>query len=222
MQVSVNRIGKQGEELYDDSNKIQVDEESENDVKDFGNEIVEVDDEELENDDKDVGNKIVEVDDEELENDDKDIGNKIVEVDDTDMEDTRGLAQGSSESIESTLEEMNEEEINLHNNNEEINVNLAEIVDDGKDIDQHNDGKEITIITGNNMMKRKLDDDEDSVKERSKNMNEKQFFPTSKDDLIQLNLDNASEEIYARVLNRSKANGKQAGAELCQAQHSLS
>ena len=83
---------KQDEELYDDSNKIQVNEEKENDVKDFWN--------------------------------------KIVEADDTDMEESRGFAQGSSESFEITLEEMNEEEIYQHNNNEEINNNLAEIVDD--------------------------------------------------------------------------------------------
>ena len=46
-------------------------------------------------------------------------------------------------------------------------------------------------------------------------MNVKQFFPPSKgvkinlkkDDLIQLKLDDTSEEIYARVLNRSKVNG---------------
>ena len=68
---------KQGEELYDDSNKIQVNEEKENDVKDFRN-------------------KIVEVYDEEMKNDDKDVGNKIVEADDTDMEESRGFAQGSN------------------------------------------------------------------------------------------------------------------------------
>ena len=118
MRVSVNRIVKQGEELYDDPNKIQVNEENENDVKDFGN--------------------------------------KIVEVDDIDMEDSQEFAQGRSGSIESTLEEMNEEEINQHNNKEEINNNLAEIVHDGRDIDQHDDGKQITILIGDNMKKRKI------------------------------------------------------------------
>ena len=181
VRVSVNRIVKQGVELYDESNKIQVNEEK--------------------------------------ENDDKDVGNKIVEVDDTDMEDSQGVAQESRDSIECTLEEMDEEELNQYNN-DEINNDLAETVDDGnrdgKDTDQNNDDKEIAIVTGDKKRKRKLDDDEDSVNKRSKNMNMKQFFPPSKgikinlkkDDLIQLKLDDTAEEIYARVLDRSKVTGK--------------
>ena len=74
----------------------------------------------------------------------------------------------------------------------------------------------MTIVTTDNKRKRKVMDDENSVKKRTKVMSGQQFFPPSKgakinlkkNDLIQIKLTEESEEIYARVLSRSKVSGK--------------
>ena len=176
VRVSVNRIVKQGEELYDNSNKSQEKEE-EGTV-------------------------------------DKDLGNKVVEIDDTDNNEQKVVEFEGYESIENNLEEMGEEE--QHQND------YGDVADmDGRieEVEQHDDDQEntnlsdMTIVTSDNKRKRKHQDDENSTNKRTKTS---QFFPQSKgvkinlkkNDLIQVKLGDTSEEIYARVLNRSKVSGK--------------
>ena len=181
VRVSVNRIVKQGEELYYDSDKTQEKEEE---------------------------GKV-----------DKDLGNKVVEIDDTDNDEQREVELGGYESIKNNLEEMSEEEHNQNNYDEVICDDQSKR--DGRivEVEQSEDGREntnfseMTIVTSDNKRKRKQQDDENPTNKRTKTF---QFFPPSKgekinlkkDDLIQIKLDDTSEEIYARVINRSKVSGK--------------
>ena len=161
VRVSVNRIVKQGEELYDDSNKTPVE------AHDNGAEVAE-------------GTEY------------KEWGNKIVEIDDTDL-DTRETLE-SYESIDNMLQKI------------DIDVDESEQLKDN-----YEGFTDATIITENNKRKRNDIDRDNSVQKRSRI-----FFPPSKgdkinlkkDDLIQIKLSDESEEIVARVLNRSKVNGK--------------
>ena len=151
VRVSVNRIVKQGEELYDESTKMLAHEEEVTDNKYLGNKVVEVDDTNTED-----SRKVLLEEGESIEN----------------ILDERG-GEGVNQNMDSegSNNEMNLEELGVEG--EEAN---QQVVND----DEIEEDTDKTIVTADNKRKRNVQDDENSVNKRSKVMSAKQYFPPSK------------------------------------------